>query len=85
MRPFVGPPTDAPTTAGCAYSAALNEPACGAPIAYHLIGRSGAWGWVALYACRIHLAPAEAACVEIADVHPAAGCAGEHYAPTTSA
>ncbi|MBM0275343.1 hypothetical protein [Micromonospora tarensis] len=78
MKPFVGAPT---VDAGCAYSADLDQPACGQPVTVHVIGRAEGWGWVSLKSCAEHAPVAVAGCVEIGDIHPAEGCSGEHHAP----
>ncbi|WP_194821287.1 hypothetical protein [Micromonospora sp. S-DT3-3-22] len=79
MKPFVGLPSD--TADGCAYAADLDAPPCTQAATVHIIGRAPGWGWVALPSCDDHQAIAEAGCADVADVHPAAGCSGEHYAP----
>ena len=52
MKPFVGPPTEGE---GCAYSAELDEPACGMPPGVHLLVRTPGWGLVALTSCGAHV------------------------------
>lgn len=79
MKPFVGLPTDA--APGCAYAADLDQPGCGQPVTVHIIGRAEGWGWVALSSCGSHAPIAAAGCAEVADIHPAAGCTGDHRAP----
>ncbi|MFF3867370.1 hypothetical protein [Micromonospora sp. NPDC001898] len=79
MKPFVGLPAD--DLPGCSYAASLDQEACTAPATVHIIGRAAGWGWVALNSCDEHRPIAVAGCVDLADVHPAAGCSGEHYAP----
>ncbi|MFI2667908.1 hypothetical protein [Micromonospora carbonacea] len=78
MSPYVGLPTDGD---GCAYSAAIDQPACTIAAEHHVIGYTGGWGWVCLNTCRAHLAPAVVSCTVIADIHDARSCSGEHHAP----
>ncbi|GIH70314.1 hypothetical protein [Sphaerimonospora thailandensis] len=83
MTSFVGLPTP-PGAAGCAFAPDIDREGCVEPATVHVIGRAEGWGWVALHTCGAHLSIAKAGCVEIADEHPAEGCSGEHYAPTTT-
>lgn len=80
MKPFVGLPRQ-DGLVSCSYAAGLDTPGCPAPTTVHIIGRADGWGWVALDSCDPHAPIAAASCAEIADIHPAEGCAGEHHAP----
>lgn len=63
---YVGLPTDG---AGCAYSADLDEPACGGRPTVHVAVNSAAWGLVALASCMPHAPSARASGDPIAE-HP---------------
>ncbi|MBM0279672.1 hypothetical protein [Micromonospora tarensis] len=79
MKPFVGLPVAEAAT--CAYSADLDQPACGQPTTVHVLGWAEGWGWVVLNTCAGHLDIAKAGCAVIGGEHPAAGCSGEHHVP----
>jgi hypothetical protein len=57
-EPFVGAPTDGQ---GCAFSAALDAPACGADAVTHILSEAPGWGPVGLETCTRHEPVARAA------------------------
>ena len=58
MKTFVGLPTEA---TGCAFSADLDQPACGAPPVVHMVAEAEGWGLVTLPSCLAHAPIARAA------------------------
>lgn len=82
--PFVGLPSTL-ADGNCAYADDIDTEICGQPATVHVVGRSAAWGWVCLNTCEAHHQIAAASCVEICDMHHAAGCPGEHFAPAGGA
>jgi hypothetical protein len=64
VKPFVGLPTEADK--GCAYSAALDSPACRQPATTHLAVHCD-WGNVGLASCAAHVGYARAAGTVLAD------------------
>lgn len=64
IDPFIGLPTEAH---GCAFSPALDVPACAAPPTVHILSESPGWGLVGLESCDAHSDIARAAGSVIAE------------------